>query len=86
MATAQFTALSAQGQIVLPKALRTQLNLPTGTRFVIFLDGENIVLKPVKVPETGDFKSLLDNAQEWAREVGMTEQDIQDAISDVRSI
>lgn len=78
------TAMSTKGQIVLPKKIRTALNLNAGTQFVVFSDKDNILLKPIKEPKLADFEAVLRNFQKWAKEVGVTEPDIDEAIKAVR--
>jgi antitoxin PrlF len=79
------TALSSKGQVVLPKSIRETLSLLPGSRLMVFSDGDNILLKPIRQPKRSEFSSLMDEAQEWAKSVGMTEEDITDAIKSVRN-
>ena len=79
------TAMSSRGQIVLPKKIRTKLNLSEGTQFIVLSDADNILLKPVKIPSLSEFSGVLRNAREWASAAGMTEDDITDAIKAVRA-
>ncbi|GMO56882.1 MAG: hypothetical protein Ta2A_02320 [Treponemataceae bacterium] len=83
MVTAQIASLMPRGQITLPKSIRSQLSLSAETQFAVFSDGENVLLKPLKAPDTMQFKRLLDDAQQWAAEVGLTEADIKSAVADV---
>ena len=78
------TAMSTKGQIVLPKKIRTALNLNAGTQFVVFSDNDNILLKPIKEPNLAEFEAVLSKFQNWAKEVGVTEADIDEAIKEVR--
>lgn len=78
------TALSSKGQVVLPKAIRDALALTPGSRLMVFSDGDNILLKPIKQPDISEFNILMDEANKWAQDVGMTEADITDAIKEVR--
>ena len=78
------TAMSTKGQIVLPKKIRTALNLNAGTQFVVFSDKDNILLKPIKEPNIVEFEAVLANFQKWAKEAGVTEADIDEAIKTVR--
>ena len=78
------TAMSTKGQIVLPKKIRTALNLNAGTQFVVFSDNDNILLKPIKEPKLADFETVLSKFQNWAKEVGVTEADIDEAVKTVR--
>ena len=47
-------------------------------------DGDDILLKPIVAPDINEFDSLMKESQKWAKNVGMTEEDINDAIKKVR--
>ena len=78
------TAMSTKGQIVLPKKIRTALKLDAGTQFVVFSDKDNILLKPIKEPNLTEFEAVLSKVQNWAKEAGVAESDIDEAIKTVR--
>lgn len=82
---AEVTSMSSKGQIVLPKKIRSRMNLQEGTKFIVITDGENILLKPIREPSLDEFDALMKESQKWALEVGMTEDDIGEAISTVRN-
>ena len=81
---AMITAMSTRGQIVLPKKLRSALNLDAGTKFVVFSDQGNILLKPITEPKLSDFEAVLEQANRWAKENGLQESDIDRAVRAVR--
>lgn len=79
------TTVSSKGQVVIPKTIREQLNLESGRPLVVFSDGSNILLKPIPRPDISEFRALMDATAAWAKEVGLTEEDITDAIRTVRN-
>ena len=81
---AMITAMSTKGQIVLPKKIRSALNLDAGTQFIVFSDRGNILLKPITEPKLSDFEAVLKKAKQWASENGLQESDIDDAVKAVR--
>ena len=81
---AMITAMSTRGQIVLPKKIRSALNLDSGTQFIVFSDQGNILLKPITEPKLSDFESVLKKAKQWATEKGLQESDINQAVKAVR--
>lgn len=78
------TKLSSKGQVVIPEAIRERLGLEAGVQFVVVGEGDVVVLKVLNAPKMSDFKSLLDKAQESADAAGLTPEDIEKAIREVR--
>lgn len=85
MVQAATTKLSSKGQVVIPEEIRKRLGLETGAQFVVVGEGDVVVLKALKAPKMSDFKGLLDRAQESAVSAGLTEQDVERAIREVRA-
>nr|MCR4797759.1 hypothetical protein [Lachnospiraceae bacterium] len=56
-----------------------------GSKMMVFSDGDSVLLKPIATPDLSEFNSLMDAAADWAKQVGMTEDDITEAIKTVRS-
>ena len=54
----ELTRLSSRGQIVIPGATRKLLGLRTGTKFVLFTDGRNLLLQPLTAPDMAGFQKL----------------------------
>ncbi len=70
-----FTKLSAKGRVVIPKEIRNTLGLKPGDRFFIQIDGDIVLLKPLRENEIeslfGKFKGvnlLSDLREEHLRE------------------
>jgi AbrB family looped-hinge helix DNA binding protein len=56
MATAK---VSAKGQIVIPKAIRTKMKLSPGDRVEVNLTQQGIVIQPVKESYTEAYKGIV---------------------------
>ena len=82
----EITAVSSKGQVVLPKAIRDALTLIPGAKLMVLSDGENILLKPIRKPDISEFRAMMDQSARWAAEVGMREEDIDIAVSEVRKV
>ena len=78
------TKLSSKGQVVIPEAIRERLGLEAGVQFVVVAEGDVVVLKVLNAPKMSDFRALLDKAQESADAGGLTPEDIEEAIREVR--
>lgn len=79
------TTVSSKGQVVLPVSIRNEMNIQPGAKFMIFSDGESILLKPIVEPDVTKVRAMMDAANAWAVEVGLTETDVEDAIKTVRA-
>ena len=84
---ATIASMSSRGQIVLPVSIRRKLNLGEGSQFLVISDDENILLKPkpVREPSLDEFYSLIEKAQETAKKIGLTEDDINAVIKETRA-
>ena len=78
------TRLSSKGQVVIPEEIRIRLGLQPGIRFIVLAEGDMVLLKTLTVPSTESFRDLIRQAREAAALAGMTEEDIQETIQDLR--
>lgn len=85
MNTVATTKMSSKGQIVIPEEIRNALHLKAGTKFVVIGEGDVVVLKTIAPPSSSEFKEMILKAREAAYEAGMTPEDVEKAISEVRS-
>ena len=79
------TKLSSKGQVVIPEEIRTRLGLEVGAQFVVVGEGDVVVLKALEPPKMTEFKALLDEAQKSAERAGLTSEDLEAAIQEVRA-
>jgi AbrB family looped-hinge helix DNA binding protein len=77
--------VSSKGQIVLPAPIRKALSIVAGEKLVAYSTGDSILLKKLELPKEDEFRKWLDDAQEWAAQSGLTEDDVPAIISEVRA-
>lgn len=77
--------VSSRGQIVLPAPVRKALSIATGEKLVAYSTDDSILLKKLELPKEDEFRRWLDDAQEWATQSGLTEDDVPAIISEVRA-
>ena len=82
---ATIAAMSSRGQIVVPISIRKKLKLGEGSQFLVVTDNENILLKPVREPSLKEFYSLIEQAQNTAAQLGLTEEEINAEIKAMRA-
>ena len=79
------TKLSTRGQVVIPEEIRNRLGLEPGAKFVVIGEGDVVVLKTLTPPKLEDLKPLLDKVQKAAEAAGVTPEDVEKAIEEVRA-
>jgi AbrB family looped-hinge helix DNA binding protein len=79
------TKLSSRGQVVIPEEIRNRLGLEPGDQFVVVGEGNVVILKTVEPPNAKELKALLDQVQKAAEEAGVTPEDVERAIREVRA-
>jgi bifunctional DNA-binding transcriptional regulator/antitoxin component of YhaV-PrlF toxin-antitoxin module len=80
----EIATITDNGQVILPPSMAADLSSAGARQFVIYSDGDSIVLKPLKKPDSNDYKAFMQEAQNYAAVNGMKEDDIQDAIRAIR--
>jgi AbrB family looped-hinge helix DNA binding protein len=85
MVTPSTTKLSTRGQVVIPEEIRNRMGLQPGAQFVVIGEGDVVVLKTLKPPKLEDLKPLLDKVQKAAEAAGVTPEDVERVIAEVRA-
>ena len=78
------TRMSSRGQIVIPEAIRKQMNLVEGTQFVLVAENDIVLLKVIEAPAINDFDDLLQQANTQAKTAGLKPAEISEAIKKAR--
>jgi AbrB family looped-hinge helix DNA binding protein len=84
MGTAATTTLSTKGQVVIPEEIRAQLGLEPGAQFVVIADRDVVIFKLLEPPSLKDFAAIVGRARKVAKQTGMTQADITNAVKKVR--
>ena len=85
MSTISTTKMSSKGQVVIPEEIRKKLGLKSGSRFMVLGDKDVVILKTISPPSMEEFDDIITKARKQARDAGLTESDIQDAVKNARS-
>ena len=85
MNTFATTRMSSKGQIVIPEAIRKQLNLKAGAQFVVVGEDDVVILKAIASPDMETFDDLIQQARKQAKLTGLKRTDISNAVSKART-
>jgi len=85
METLATTRMSSKGQIVIPEAIRKQLNLKAGAQFVVVGEDDVVILKAIAAPSMDTFDALIQQARQQAKTAGLKRADVAKAVSKARS-
>ena len=84
MSTLEVTSMSVKGQVVIPRAVRSDLGLKPGSKLMVMSDGDNILIKPLQAPKLAAFERLISESRAYAKQAGLKKGDVTAAIRKVR--
>jgi AbrB family looped-hinge helix DNA binding protein len=84
MNTLSTTKMSSRGQVVIPEDIRKQLHLENGTQFAVIAENDVVILKVIMPPKLNEFTNIVKKIQKVAKDAGLTQKDIEEAIKDIR--
>lgn len=84
MIDGRIITVTTKGQIAIPKEVRKELNIDNGSKLFVYVYGDTIMMKVLKLPNPEEFKRKLDEAEKWAESVGLTEEEVNRVIKEVR--
>ena len=76
--------MSSRGQIVIPQSLRNKMKIHTGEKFVVIGEDNTIVLKKLEMPSFEGIDKLLKKTRDFAKDKGIKESDVEEAIKQTR--
>ena len=84
MHTLATTRMSSKGQIVIPDAIRKQMNLKPGVEFIVLGEDDVVILKTITAPRMDEFDGLIKQARQQAKLAGLKRAEISAALSSAR--
>ncbi len=84
MSALSTTRMSSKGQIVIPEAIRKQLNLQAGAQFIVVGEDDVVILKAISSPDLEPFDVLIQRARQQAKIAGLKRSDIEKAVEKAR--
>lgn len=79
-----YTKMSSKGQVVIPQMIRESLGIEEGQLFAVFGKDDTIVLMRVTPPSKEEIEEIFKWGREFAKEKGITREDVERAIAEVR--
>ncbi len=79
------TKMSSKGQVVIPENIRKGMNLSSGDKFIIVAEKDVVILKLIKQPSLKEYTQVIKKARAQAKEVSMTEEDVNKSIKAIRT-
>lgn len=76
--------VSSKGQITIPGSARKKMKVSQGDKLAYVVFDDTLIIKPIRMPSEKEFEKSLDQAEKWAVSVGLTEEDVNDAIKSAR--
>jgi AbrB family looped-hinge helix DNA binding protein len=84
MADVATTKMTSKGQVVIPEAIRKQLKLRAGSRFVVVGENDVVILKTISPPAMEDFDRLIADTRKKGRLGGIKPSDLTAAVAKAR--
>jgi AbrB family looped-hinge helix DNA binding protein len=78
------TRVSSKGQVVIPGLIREKLGLKSGSRLLVFGEGDTIILKKVGWTPSST-KETLTSIRRKIRSLGITREDVSREVRAVRA-
>jgi AbrB family looped-hinge helix DNA binding protein len=80
----EVTSMSSRGQVVIPLDIREQLGLKEGEKFFVVGEDDTILLKKMTLPSFKGFDKLVKKAQAFAKDKGLRQADVDNAVKRAR--
>ena len=84
MENIEITSVSSRGQIVIPQGLRNKMRIREGEKFIVIGEDNTIILKKLEMPSFSGIDKLLRKTRDFAKNKGIKESDVKEAIKQTR--
>lgn len=84
MENVEITSVSSRGQVVIPQSLRDKMKIHAGEKFVVIGEDNTIVLKKLEMPSFSGIDKLLKKTRDFAKNKGIKESYVKEAIRQTR--
>ena len=78
------TSISTKGQVVVPEAIRKQMNIESGDQFVVYAHGDTLMFNRISRSNASQVEAMFAKARAQAKAAGMKPSDIPKVIKKVR--
>ena len=81
----EMTRISEKGQVVIPSSLRNQMKIKKSDQFLVFGEGNTIILKKIEKPAVKKtFDEVAKPLRQAAKKSGFSREDLRKLIEDVK--
>ncbi len=84
MKEVRFTKISTKGQIVIPQEIRKDLQIKSGTPFMVVVGKDTILLKRMELPRVKKWSEVTRPFRDAVKESKFTKKDLERLIKSVR--
>lgn len=81
----EITKMGERGQVVIPQSVRSQMSIHKGEKFMVITKDDTIIFKRLLAPSKKEVQDMFRRASKHAKEHGLTQKDMLDAIKKARS-
>ena len=84
MSQLAITKLSSKGQVVIPEEIRNQMGLRTGDQFLVVAENGVMILKIIEKPDMRQYYASIAKTRKLAKNAGLTDKILVNAIKTAR--
>ncbi len=78
------TNVSSNGGIIIPSQMRKKLNIASGSKICVMLDGASLLIKPMEENKKAFLSKLIKDSRAWAKKEKITKVKLHKMIKEDR--